>query len=76
MALVQIKDNQNLVRDTYSKAILSNDKKSLNEYLMKKEIAKRQQNEQEETKIRLSKLEENMEEIKCLLNDIAELRKK
>jgi uncharacterized protein (UPF0276 family) len=76
MALVQIKDHQNLVRDTHSKAVLANDRKSLDEYLMKREIAKKQQCEQEETKLRIAKLEENMEEIKCLLKDIAQLRGK
>jgi hypothetical protein len=76
MALVQIKDHRNLVRDTNSKAVLSNDKQGLEEYLMKREIAKRQQCEQEETKMRIAKLEENMEEIKCLLRDIAQLRGK
>lgn len=76
MALVQIKDHKHLVRDTTSKAILSNDRQALEEYLMKKEIAKKQQSEQEETKMRLSKLEENMEEIKSLLKDIAQLRGK
>jgi uncharacterized protein (UPF0276 family) len=74
MALVQIKDHKNLVRDTHSKAILNNDRQALEEYLMKREIAKKQQCEQEETKMRLNRLEENMQEIKSLLKDIAELR--
>jgi hypothetical protein len=74
MALVQIKDHKNLVRDTHSKAVLSNDRQALDEYIMKREIAKRQQGDQEETKMRLCKLEENLEEIKCLLKDIAVLR--
>jgi hypothetical protein len=76
MALVQIKDNQNLVRDTHSKAILSTDKKALNEYLMKREITKKQNEEKEETKMRLAKLEEDMNEIKVLLMEIAQLRGK
>jgi hypothetical protein len=74
MALVQIKDHKNLVRDTNSKAVLSNDRQGLEEYLLKREIAKKQQCEQEETKMRIAKLEENMEEIKSLLRDIAQLR--
>jgi hypothetical protein len=76
MALVQIKDNQSLVRDTHSKAVLSTDKKALNEYLMKKEIAKKQNEEKEETKMRLMKLEEDMNVIKNLLMEIAELKGK
>jgi hypothetical protein len=76
MALVQIAENKNLVRDTHSKAILNNDKNGLNEYLMKKELAKKQQEEKEETKLRLIKLEEDMNVIKSLLLEIAEMRSK
>jgi hypothetical protein len=42
---------------------------------MKREIAKKQQADQSETKIRLAKLEEDMSEIKSLLQDIANMRK-
>jgi hypothetical protein len=76
MALVEIKDVDNLVRDTHSKAVLSNDKNGLNEYLMKREIAKKQNAEKEETKMRLAKLEEDMNDIKVLLMEIAQLRGK
>lgn len=74
--LVKIKDKENLVRDIHSKAILTTDKNGLNEYLMKKEIAKKQNEEREETKIRLKKLEEDMNDIKNLLSEIAQLRNK
>jgi hypothetical protein len=74
MPLVQIKENPGLVRDTHSKAVLNNDRKALNEYLMKVESAKKQNAEKEETKMRLTKLEENMSEIKTLLLEIAQLR--
>lgn len=67
---VQI-DGTNLVRDISSKAILNTDKAGLQEYLMKREIAKKQQLEQNETKNRLSKLEEDMSEIKSLLQILA-----
>lgn len=76
MSLVQIKDKQSLVRDTYSKAVLSTDKNGLNEYLAKKEIAKKQNEEKEETKMRLKKLEEDMNEIKSLLLEIAQMKGK
>jgi hypothetical protein len=76
MSLVQIKDHKHLVRDTHSKAILNNDRQALDEYLMKKEIAKKQNEEKQETKIRLEKLEEDMNEIKVLLMEIAQLRGK
>lgn len=75
MALVQIKENQNLFRDTHSKAILSNDKKGLEEYYVKREIAKKQNEEKEEVKFRLQKLEEDISQIKTLLIEIAELRR-
>ena len=74
MQTVQIKDAQ-LVRDIHSKAVLNTDRKGLDEYLMKKEIAKRQLEEQKETKLNLAKLEEEMSEIKSLLQEIANMRK-
>lgn len=66
MKQVQIPDTS-YVRDIHSKAILNTDKKGLNEYLMKKEIAKRKQSEENETKERLVKLELDIKEIKELL---------
>lgn len=59
------------VRDIHSKAILNTDKKGLNEYLMKKEIAKKQKSEQNETKDRLEKLEQDIQEIKELLSKMS-----
>ena len=56
-----------LIRDIHSKAILNTDKSGLNDYLMKREIAKKQQTEQVQNKDRLTKLEEDMSEIKNLL---------
>lgn len=75
MSVVQIKDHKNLVRDTHSKAVLNTDRNGLNEYLMKREIVKKEQEEKSETKMRLAKLEEDMNEIKNLLKEIAEIRK-
>ena len=63
---VRIQDSA-LVRDIHSKAILNTDKAGLNDYLMKREIAKRQQAEQVQTKDRLDKIENDMSEIKNLL---------
>jgi hypothetical protein len=73
MDTVKIPDTK-LVRDVHSKAILNTDKAGLNDYLMKKEIAKKQQYEQSETKEKLQKLETEMSEIKALLSDIARIR--
>jgi hypothetical protein len=74
MSLVQIKDTQ-LVRDIHSKAVLNTDRNGLQNYLMKKEISKRQQKEQTETKQKLIQLEQDMSEIKKMLQEIAEMRK-
>ena len=70
MPLVQVNDST-FVRDTHSKAILNTDINGLNEYRMKREIAKRQQEEKQQDKARLDKLEEDMQEIKQLLLQIA-----
>jgi transposase len=74
MSLVQIKDSK-LVRDIHSKAVLNTDKNGLQDYLLKKEISKRQQKEQTETKQKLIQLEQDMSEIKKMLQEIAEMRK-
>jgi hypothetical protein len=66
MTHVRIEDTA-LIRDIHSKAILNTDKAGLNDYLMKREIAKKQQAEQSQNKDRLTKLEEDMSEIKNLL---------
>jgi hypothetical protein len=71
---VRIEDTA-LIRDIHSKAILNTDRAGLDEYLMKREIAKKQQAEQFANKDRLDKLENDMSEIKSLLRDIAEMRK-
>ena len=66
MKQVQIPDTP-YVRDIHSKAILNTDKKGLNEYLMKRDVARKQKGEQEQTKERLEKLENDIQEIKELL---------
>jgi t-SNARE complex subunit (syntaxin) len=71
---VQI-ENSKLVRDLHSKAILNTDRVGLEDYMMKRELAKKQLAEKEETKERLVKLENDMTEIKNLLHEIAQMRK-
>jgi hypothetical protein len=71
----KVKDHNHLIRDMSSKAVLNTDKAGLNDYLMKREIAKKQKEEQSETKMRLMQLEQDMSEIKSLLQDIANMRK-
>ena len=71
----KVKDHKHLIRDINSKAVLNTDKAGLNDYMIKREIAKKQQEEQSETKMRLAQLEEDMTEIKNLLIEIAGMRK-
>lgn len=73
--LVRIKDNPALVRDIHSKALLNTDRAALDDYLVRQNLALKQKAEQEETKVRLEKLEHNMSEIKALLSEIASMRK-
>lgn len=68
----KVKDYDNLVRDTNSKAVLNTDKLGLQEYLNKRELAKKELLEKTETKQRLAKIEEEMAEIKYLLREIAQ----
>jgi len=74
MAQVQI-ENTKYVRDIHSKAVLNTDRNALDEYYMKRELAKKQQAQQSETTMRLAKLEEDMDTIKGLLHEIAQMRK-
>jgi hypothetical protein len=71
----KVKDHNHLVRDISSKAVLNTDKAGLNDYMIKREIAKKQLSEQSETKMRLAQLEQDMSEIKNLLIEIAGMRK-
>ncbi len=75
MSIVAIKDHQKLVRDTHSKAVLNTDKNALHEYYAKRDMIKKEQEEKSETKMRLAKLESDMQDIKDLLIEIAALRK-
>lgn len=71
----KVKDHNHLIRDIHSKAVLNTDKAGLNDYMMKREIAKKQKEEHSETKMRLAQLEQDMTEIKNLLFEIAQMRK-
>jgi len=71
----KVKDHNHLIRDINSKAVLNTDRAGLNDYMMKREIAKKQKEEQSETKMRLAQLEQDMSEIKNMLIEIAQMRK-
>jgi hypothetical protein len=70
----KVQDHDNLVRDMQSKAVLNTDKAGLNNYLQKRELAKKELSDKVETKQRLAKIEEEMSEIKSLLREIAASR--
>jgi hypothetical protein len=70
----KVKDHNNLIRDMQSKAVLNTDKLGLQDYMQKREIAKKEMSEKTETKQRLAKIEEEMSEIKELLREIAAIR--
>jgi hypothetical protein len=68
----KVQDHDNLIRDMQSKAVLNTDKAGLQDYLQKREQAKKEMFEKTETKQRLAKIEEEMAEIKYLLREIAQ----
>ena len=69
---VAIDNAENLVRDLSSKAVLNTDRAGLQQYYIKRELAKKQLTEKQETNNRLSQLEQDMSEIKMLLRTLAE----
>lgn len=75
MSYLKVENQQHLVRDTTSGAILNTDRSGLQEYYRRKELAKKEILDREETKKRLAKMEEEMQEIKSLLKEIALIRK-
>ena len=72
----KVKEHENLIRDMNSKAVLNTDKEGLQEYLRKRDLAKKEQTEQIETKNRLEKIEQDMSDIKNLLKELVTLRSK
>jgi hypothetical protein len=66
---VPIKDSK-YIRDISSKAVLNTDRQGLDEYFTKREIARKVQAEQNETKERVTKIEQDMAEIKMLLQQL------
>jgi hypothetical protein len=70
----KVKEHENLIRDMHSKAILNTDKEGLQNYLRMRDVAKKQQEEQIETKNRLTIIEQDMSEIKNLLHTLVNSR--
>lgn len=67
-------NNTEFIRDLENKAVLNTDRDGLRTYQRTRENLLREKNEREETKQRLQVLEQNINEIKQLLSDIATLR--
>lgn len=72
--LVQTED-ESLLRDVNSKALLNKNITALRDYKNKKNLVQAIKKEDNETKERLAKLENDMQDIKNLLIEIAALRK-
>ena len=72
--LVQTED-ESLLRDVNSKALLNKNVTALRDYRNKKNLVQTLKKDEGETKERLAKLESDMQDIKNLLIEIAALRK-
>lgn len=72
MQTLKVKGHENLVRDTYSKAILNTDRNALEEYRRQREIIRKEIEEKKEMRDRVANLENNMQEIKSLLLELAQ----
>lgn len=68
--LVKIKENQNFLRDTESKALLNTNKQELKEYYEEREIRLKQMKEKEHLENKVNKLEEDISEIKNILLEL------
>lgn len=71
MSYIKVKDNETLVRDSHSNAVLNTDIEGLRAYYAKRDMLKKEKLERNETKERLTRLEDDMQEIKNLLIKIA-----
>ena len=71
---VQIDENKNLIRDTTNRAILNTDRAGLESYLAQRQIAKQRLAEQEEMKNKVSKLEEDITDIKSMLRELVQMK--
>ena len=71
--LVQTEEND-LLRDVHSKALLNKNTVALREYKTRKEFLEKVKQDDCDTKTKLATLEKDMQEIKELLKEIALLR--
>ena len=68
--LVRIKDNPTLVRDITNRALLNTDVEGLEKYKAQRLLAKKRIEEQEEMKNKVQKLEQDISEIKNILQQL------
>ena len=71
---VRIDEDKNLVRDTTNRAILNTDRVGLENYLAQRQLAKQRLAEQEEMKIKVNKLEEDITDIKGMLRERVQMK--
>lgn len=74
MNYAKVVDNPSLVRDMQTNAVLNTNQKEIEEFNLRRKKILEEKAEKEATKNRLSKIEEEMSEIKQLLKEIAQLR--
>jgi hypothetical protein len=71
---VGIKDNQTLVRDTYSMGVLNTNQNALNDYLKRHKIALAKIAEERRKTQELNTLRKEVDELKQLVNKILETK--
>jgi hypothetical protein len=74
MSYAKVVDNPSLVRDMESQAILNVNQKEILEFNAKRKKILEEKADKEETKMRLAKIEQEMNDIKMLLKEIAQIR--
>jgi hypothetical protein len=67
---VDIEGKDNLVREISSKAILNTDRVGLQNYYVQRDLYKKEQDDKIQASNRLTKLEEDMSEIKTMLREL------
>lgn len=74
MNFAKIKDNPEFVRDIKTNAVVRLDTKELDDFNQRRRKILEEKKEKEETKLRLAKIEDDMQEIKNLLKEITQIR--
>jgi hypothetical protein len=74
MNFAKIKDTPEFVRDMKTNAVVRLDTRELDEFNQRRRKILEEKKEKEETKLRLAKIEDDMQEIKNLLKEITQIR--